>query len=379
MIKTIALDIETVDADGIGSFRWWLPGFRILSLALSWRDGFDVKSWFSTNPNEIKKALLRLEMTKAQLVVHNLAFEKGVFDTHYPAYKLNWYADTMRLAQLHDNGGDWRDLVFNNDVLDPEASPDLGVSLEAAASRVLGKDLHHHKAERDQFLKETHGIRSKQGGFIHLLPTDILERYNIADTTVTLELYEQLAPLLSDIWPKDWELYLSRVNLMNKAYRRGISIDILKLQEYILRIDAEIDAIEAQFLNFHSENVLIWSKLYSSLPTSFNVGSNLQLKQLFVGVLGQTGGHITEKGEKLIKEGVITRAEGLSEYPSFQSKHLSDWGASGEILKQRRKRMLVLSQALSTLWMAEQGRGRIHPEVRIAGTRTNRVSGGRDE
>jgi hypothetical protein len=379
MIKTIALDIETVDADGTASYRWWLPGFRILSLALSWRDGFDVKSWFSTDQNEIKKALLRLEMSKAQLVVHNLAFEKGVFDTHYSAYKLNWYADTMRLAQLHDNGGDWRDLVFNNDVLDPEASPDLGVSLEAAASRVLGKDLHHHKAERDQFLKETHGIRSKQGGFIHLLPAEILERYNVADTTVTLDLYEQLGTILDTIWQKDWDLYLSRVNLMNGAYRRGISIDILKLGEYILRLDAEIDAIEAQFVSFHSENVKKWSQLFNQPPEVFNVGSNLQLKQLFVGVLGQIGSHITEKGEKLIKEGVITRQEALSEYPSFQSKHLAAWGPSGEILAKRRKRMLVLSQAQSTLWMAEQGQGRIHPEVRIAGTRTNRVSGGRDE
>jgi len=379
MIKTIALDIETVDADGIASFRWWLPGFRILSLALSWRDGFDVKSWFSTNPNEIKKALLRLEMTKAQLVAHNLAFEKGVFDTHYPAYKLNWYADTMRLAQLHDNGGDWRDLVFNNDVLDPEASPDLGVSLEAAASRVLGKDLHHHKAERDQFLKETHGIRSKQGGFIHLLPVDILERYNVADTTVTLDLYEALGPILDGLWQKDWDLYVSRVNLMNGAYRRGISIDILKLGEYILRLDAEIDAIEAQFTQFHTTNIQIWGRSYQTSPEMFNVGSNLQLKQLFVGVLGQIGSHITEKGEKLIKEGVITRQAALSEYPSFQSKHLSDWGPSGEILAKRRKRLLVLSQAQSTLWMAEQGQGRIHPEVRVAGTRTNRVSGGRDE
>jgi len=379
MIKTIALDIETVDADGIASFRWWLPGFRILSLALSWRDGFDVKSWFSTNQNEIKKVLLRLEMTKARLVVHSLAFEKGVFDTHYPAYKLNWYADTMRLAQLHDNGGDWRDLVFNNDVLDPEASPDLGVSLEAAASRVLGKDLHHHKAERDQFLKETHGIRSKQGGFIHLLPVDILERYNVADTTVTLDLYEALGPILDGLWQKDWDLYVSRVNLMNGAYRRGISIDILKLGEYILRLDAEIDAIEAQFTQFHTTNIQIWGRLYQTSPEMFNVGSNLQLKQLFVGVLGQIGSHITEKGEKLIKEGVITRQAALSEYPSFQSKHLSNWGPSGEILKQRRKRMLVLSQAQSTLWMAEQGQGRIHPEVRVAGTRTNRVTGGRDE
>lgn len=376
MTKTIALDIETVDADGIASFRWWLPGFRILSLALSWRDGFDVKSWFSTDHNEIKKALLRLEMTKARLVVHNLAFEKGVFDTHYPAYKLNWHADTMRLAQLHDNGGDWRDLVFNNDVLDPDASPDLGVSLEAAASRVLGKDLHHHKAERDQFLKETHGIRSKQGGFIHLLPVGILERYNVADTTVTLDLYETLEPLLAEVWPKDWELYLSRVNLMNKAYYRGILIDILRLEEYISRVDAEIDAIETQFITFHAENIKKWSQLFDSDAESFNVGSNLQLKQLFVGVLGIVGGHITEKGEKLVKEGVITREQALTEYPSFQSKHLSDWGPSAEILLKRRKRMLVLSQAQSTLWMAEHGRGRIHCEIRVSGTRTNRVASG---
>jgi hypothetical protein len=243
----------------------------------------------------------------------------------------------------------------------------------------LGKDLHHHKAERDQFLKETHGIRSKQGGFIHLLPVDILERYNVADTTVTLDLYEALGPVLSDIWPRDWDLYFSRVNLMNKAYRRGILIDTSRLKAYIETVDQEIDAIESQFLQFHTTSIQDWARLYQTSPEMFNVGSNLQLKQLFVGVLGQIGSHITEKGEKLIKEGAIARQEALSEYPSFQSKHLKDWGATGEILMKRRKRMLVLSQAQSTLWMAEQGQGRIHPEVRVAGTRTNRVSGGRDE
>jgi DNA polymerase I-like protein with 3'-5' exonuclease and polymerase domains len=283
------------------------------------------------------------------------------------------------MAQLHDNGGDWRDLVFNNDVLDPEASPDLGCSLEAAASRVLGKDLHNHKAERDAFLKEHHGIRSKQGSFIHLLPSHILKSYNIADTVVTLELFEHLDLLLRGIWEKDWDLYYNRTDLMNKAYRKGININLPALYTVITKLEAEIALIEANYLEFMHLHIIKWAELYKTCAEEFNIGSNKQLKELYVGVLGMKAGHLTEKGQKAVKDKELTLDEALNEYPSFQSKHLGDWGESGKLLIQRRKRLLVLSQAISTFTMASMGNGRIHPEVRVAGTRTNRVSGGRDE
>lgn len=378
MLAPMVLDIETVNAEGKACYKWWCPGFRVLSLALAWRDGDTVRTWFTMDPTKISIAILRLSEQRRQLIVHNLAFEKGVLETLYPDCQFNWYADTMRMAQLHDNGGDWRDLVFNDDVLDEDASPDLGCSLEAAASRVLQRDLHHHKAERDAYLLSI-GVRTNQGGAIHLLPEPILQRYNITDTTVCLELFDELHKILDGVWQKDWTLYYTRTDLMNRAYREGISIDLPALADVIAKIDAEVSQIEAEFLIQHEENIKKWLQLYNPKVKTFNIGSNKQLKELFVGVLGLKAGHITEKGQKLIKDKAISVVEAHREFPSFQSKHLKDWGDAGKLLEKRRKRLLVLSQAMSTYWMAAEGEGRIHPEVRIAGTRTNRVSGGRDE
>jgi hypothetical protein len=377
-MNPIALDIETLGPDGKSSFRWWKPGFSIQSLALSWRNGFDIDSWFSMDPVTIEAALRRLAATGRPLIVHNLAFEKGVFETLYPDLQFNWFADTMRLGQLHDNGGDWRDQVFIGDILDEDESPDLGLSLEAVASRVLQRDLHDHKAERDDALRAM-GIRSKFGAHIHLLPGDILERYNIADTRITLEVFETLAPILDGIWQKDWPLYHNRTRLMNSAYRRGVKIDIDALERYVYEIDRDVDKIEAEFKSVHAENIRKWAEMTGENEFSFNVGSNKQLKELFCGVLGMSAKHLTDTGEKRVKEKEITFDEAAKQYPSFKSKHLATWGPTGEILIKRRKRLLVLSQALSTLWMAKDGGGRCHPEQRVAGTRTNRVSGGVNE
>lgn len=377
-MQPIALDIETLGPDRKSSFRWWMPGFSIQSLALSWREGLDIKSWFTADAATIDTAVKRLAATGRPLIVHNLAFEKGVFETLYPDLEFNWFADTMRMGQLHDNGGDWRDQVFIGDVLDEEDSPGLGLSLEAVASRVLQRDLHHHKDERDEYLRSL-GIRSRFGSHIYRLPADILERYNIADTKTTLEVYETLAPILDGVWQKDWPLYHNRTRLMNQAYRRGVKIDVEALERYVYEIDRDIDKIEAEFKSYHAENIKKWAEMTGNNEFEFNVGSNKQLKELFCDVLDMTACHMTATGEKRIKDKEITREEALKQYPSFQSKHLGGWGESGNILIKRRKRLLVLSQALNTLQMAKDGQGRCHPEQKVAGTRTNRVAGGLNE
>ena len=377
MLSPLALDIETVNSEGAADFRYWKPGFRILSIALSWRQ-LDVHSWFSADPAEIDRAIRRLAATGRPLIVHNLAFEMGVFETLYPDLKFNWYADTMRLGQLHDNGGDWRDQVFVGDELDEDASPDLGLSLEAVASRVLQRDLHSHKSERDEVLRAM-GIRSRFGSHIHLLPRDVLERYNKLDTTVTLEIFEHLASVLDGIWQKDWQLYEYRAKLMTGAYRRGVSIDMSALEQYIGTLDRNVDAIEAEFKGKNAFAILKWAELTGNSANEFNPGSNKQLKELFCQVLGIRGKHMTKSGEERVKKKEITQDEAFEQYPSFQSKHLGDWGEAGLILVKRRKALLVLSQALNTLAMAKLGGGRVHPEQRVSGTRTNRVAGGEGE
>lgn len=375
----VSLDIETINAEGKADYRWWLPGFKILSIAFSWRGSAgEMKSQFTADPEIIDNWIRGVAKAQTAFVVHNLAFEKGVFETLYPELKFNWHCDTMRLAQLKDNGGDWRDQVFVEDVLDV-SSPDLGLGLEAAASRFLHKDLHAHKDERDRYLKTHHKIRSKQGAHIHLLPEELLERYNIADTVITLELYEALAPELDGIWQKDWDFYSTRTHLMNQAQRRGILIVSNALNDYIDQLLDEIDQIEKTFLQFYDDSIKSWSNKMKKETSDFNIGSNKHLKELFCDILGMTGAHLTTKGESVVKKSEMIREQALKSYPSFQSKHLSDWGEGGKILELRRKRLLVLSQALSTRHLALKTGGRVHPEIRVAGTRTNRVAGGSSE
>ncbi len=371
----MAIDLETVNGEGKSDYRWWKPGFTIQSMALSWVQEGEITSWFSCVPREIAEGIKRLHTKQTKLIVQNLAFEKGVLDTLYPEYPLNWYSDTMRLAQLWDNGGDWRDQKFNGDELDEDNSPLLGIGLEAIASRLLQKDFHKHKNSRDEYLRSI-GIKNNFGGHIHLLPPDILKEYNIADTIVTLEIFQALAAKLHTVWQNDWPLYYNRVHNMNKAYRRGIHIDREALWAVILDIDREISTIDADFAIKYEAALHQWGALTNKDPKNFNISSTKQLAELFITCMGLRAAHTTPKGEDLIKKKELTFEEACLKYPSFASKHLSDYGDPGMHLRMRKKRLLVLSQALNTYELSNNTDFRAHPEIKVSGTRTNRVSGG---
>lgn len=265
-----------------------------------------------------------------------------------------------------------------------------GLSLEACAMRFLPESAHGHKKVAHSYLQEHHGIKKAHGQYLHLLPPDILEAYNIADTNITMALYQELTERLRGFdWRKDWQLYTLRIEHMNKAYNRGIKIDRERLYQYILDIESEIAAMESLFMDqFRSEidavrdmkllEAVEWANdpelkkdkariaRFERLATGaederwygFNIGSNLQLEMLFCGVLKMVPKFLTPKGK-----------------PSFKSTHLSQWGEGGKILLKRKKRMLVLQQAVN-VYLSSEYDGRTHPQVRAAGTRTGRVAGG---
>jgi hypothetical protein len=92
----------------------------------------------------------------------------------------------------------------------------------------------------------------------------------------------------------------------------------------------------------------------------FKLGSSKQLCMLFIDVMGMTHRFETPKGS-----------------PSFKASHLNQWKEGGQILFKRKKRLLVLQQCANT-YLASLHSGRVHPFIRVSGTRSNRVSGGRD-
>ena len=403
----VAIDYETCDDRG-ASFEFFRSDFRVFSLSCAWRDDHgELKQWFSKDPERIRHKLVDLALHKHQIVAHNLPFEYGVTKHCYPKIDLNWCADTMRLSQIWDCGGD----EFNppmlsaaeeleaelNDLTEEQIRKlqykGIGLSLEACARRILDNPVNHdHKNEAHSWLEEHHGIKSKHGQYLHLLPDDILERYNNLDTEVTLLLYEQLIQNLSNHnieWQRDHELYFMRMGLISSAYERGIKVDLESLFGYIKQVDQEITDIENKFLyecrhalrdvqELRLNKMLDWccdpelkkdksrigrlEKLFAGKFDEdwkhFNVGSNKQLEMLFCDVLKINPKFRTPKGS-----------------PSFKASHLNQWGEAGKILFTRKKRLLVLQQAMNT-YLASLRDGRVHCQIKVAGTRTNRVSGG---
>lgn len=391
-----AIDIET-SCKGKAEFRYWREGFKIDSLAVTWRgeDGA-LQSWFAADPTQIDRMIRRLAETQKPLVVHNLAFEMGVFMRLYPDLTFNWVGDTMRLAQLRDNGGDWRDtLKTADDLMDellgegdednkPKWKQKTGLGLEAVAGRFLPEVNHGHKQEAHKWLEENHGVKTKHGQHLHLLPYEKLRQYNIADTETTLLLFEVLDAELKSLefdWSQDWILYTTRCRLMQQAYIKGLKIDREALKDAIYKTDAEIKAILADFFAATKDSRILWAranpgklKRSPKQPDDFNIGSGVQLKQLFQGVLRLSTGKLTKTGQEKVDKKQLSAEQAAIQYPSFASKHLKLLGPLGEILYKRRKRLLVLQQMLAC-YMGSEEDGRLHAEVRVAGTRTNRVTG----
>lgn len=403
----VAIDFETLDSRG-ASFEYFRRDFRVFSMSCCWRSPEGALTyWFSTDPLKISQKLVALSQTQDRIVVQNLGFERGVMRACYPNIQLNWHADTMRLTQLRDGGGDEygeptltleqeisRELgELDEEDLKKKWKKSMGNGLEAASARFLPEASHEHKKPAHDWLKENHGIEKSHGQYLHLLPLDLLEAYNNADTRNTLMLYESHVAFFEEIkydWSRDWMLYSNRARLMSGAYYDGICIDQPALMKVILDLEAEIGAMEAEFLaavephlkalrhlrllNYIQKNVGtkktekgrlkhiegIKAGKYDDKWKDFKMGSTQQLAQLFVEVLGMKYKFTTPKGA-----------------PSFKTTHLGQWGEYGLILQKRKKRLLVLQQAANT-YISAMHDGKTHPSVKVAGTRTGRTAGGRD-
>ena len=404
----VHIDYETCDSHG-ASFEYFRKDFKVFSLSCAWRDvDGTIKQWFSTNQLRIKQKLLTLNRNQDQIVAHNLPYERGVTEAVYPGLSLNWHADTMRLAQLRDGGGDEfaapvltldQTLALElEEITEKEINKEhykkIGLSLEACSARFLDSDMHNHKQPAHDWLKNTYKIKSKLGQYLHLLPYKMLEDYNNADTMATLLLYEDCIQFFKKHnfdWQRDNTLYMHRAEVMPKAYFQGINVNQSKLLEYIKDIEIEIKDVETKFFtDFAKELDLVRRYRYKKFVQShvydpdlksekararrwasivdgkhdaswkhFNVGSSNQLSVLFEDILGMSPKFLTKKGS-----------------PSFKSTHIHQWGDGGLILLKRKKRLLVLQQAVNT-YIGSLYDSKIHCSIKVSGTRTNRVAGGR--
>jgi len=397
----VCIDYETVellpDGSTAASPDFWRPNFRVLSCAFSWYNDLEqIQTLYTVGEDDTGAIIRDLHARNVKIIVHNLGFEEGVTTCRYNL-SLNWYADTMRLAQVYDGGGrddqfDW--IIDDSQILEPGDKPTYkryplsGLGLVKCARRILG-DTEDHKAEAHGWIyANVPGVTKKAGEHLDKLPADILERYTVADVITTLRLYDFCTSQFG-IWEYDWTfdhgLYISTTHWVVDAKIRGIAVERDSLRTYIGQVEKEVLDISQQFCDKFAAEIRIIerrraaafifepktkrgrrnrykkylakdAKVHKLL--SFNTGSNKQLAELLVDIIGIVPKFFTDKGS-----------------PSFKSAMLGQWGDGGIMLKARRKRMLVLKQSTS-LYHLSIDDGRWHLGLRVAATGTGRLAGG---
>lgn len=401
----VAVDFETALLSGAPSVNYYRGDFRVISSAFAWRgaDG-ELKSLFLEGEEETATFLQRIKDSGAAVVVHNFQFEYGVSAYRFPFFAECITHDTMRLAQVADNGGKAAaykpQVVTFDDMLDAlegngeKAYHNTGLGLVACASRWLPDEWKDHKAPYHAWLREHAGAkRGKEGFHLTALPSDMLEAYNVADAKVTLLLYERFAAEFAGLGyspDMDHELYKSTARMVAKAKGSGARVDVAALKAYEAQVQAEIDAVERRFREHFAPQIerieaakhrtyvdgvktaKAKERRQAEAPEPFNIGSNKQLKALFVDTLGIQPKFWTKPPKENPDK---PRTKEFIPSPSFKSAHLSTYGEGGEMLRLRRKRLLVLQQTRALLKLAEYD-SRWHPDIRACGTATGRMAGG---
>ena len=384
--KLICLDFETALVDGTPSVDFYRPDFRVISCALSWRDqNNNLKSLYYDSEDSIRQTLERLEKNNTGIVCHNLAFEYGVMKCVFPEINLNWHADTMRLAQAADNGGK-KASSYNDQSIEDEliGGSDYGLGLTKCTQRWLPSTFHNHKEPYYSYIREQGIKRGKEGNSLNLLPPNMLEKYNVADTEVTLLLYEKLVEYFSSQnydWAFDHQLYVNAAKLISDSRIEGVIVDRDKLKDSIKTITDQVSDIEKDFfMTFENQireielekieleiskrstlhgksNILEKIKKDPSL-VKFNLSSGKDKETLFVTKLGMSSKFETTTGK-----------------PSFSKHFLKQWGKGGELLLKRGTLSQLKSQCDALLEKSEYD-GKWHIDLMAAGTTTGRFKGG---
>lgn len=395
--EIVCADFETVELlpDGTtrASAEFYRDNFRVASCAFTVRDGVGYRSWFVKGEEAVREELKKLG--DRPVIVHNLAFEQGVTRCRFPDIKLNWYADTMRLGQLVDGGGDENSYeILLIEAEDDDSDDDVkkistsGFGLVKMAKRILNRPDHKEEAYAWIRANVPECKKGKEGSYLDRLPDGLMETYNVGDTETTYALYEHITTFFLERdfdWQFDHALYMSSVYHVVSNKIRGVKVDREKLRAYAETVVAEIDEIGRQFETQFADAIKVverqrlleeirgrktlkgrkkYLKRVKTDPEkwsediAFNVGSNKQLEALFVGVLKIQPKFFTDKGS-----------------PGFKSSFLSQWGSGGLLLGNRRKRMLVLKQACNLLKLSEYD-GRWHCDLRLVATKSGRGAGG---
>lgn len=404
-LKLVAFDYETATIGEDGSFAASTEAhrhdFRVTSAAFAWKEGSSICTKFTVGEEKTAEAIEQFIRDGFSFIVHNLQFEMMVTNCRFPSLsdRIQWHADTMRLVQNFDNGADEfvidmpsgdadLDLLSTDEGSKPRKATYIGgLGLAKATRRLLG-DSTNHKDEAYSWLRDNGVKKGQEGANLHLLPHDILERYNVADAVNTLRLYEYITYRFrgqSFDWTFDHRLFFYTVHKVVESKIRGVRVDVKKAKEYASKVTQEIEEIGDNFRKRFEKEIatLERARLLDQVrkrstfrgrrkflhrfkigsksaikAVRFNPFSGTQLAALFVDQLG-----------------IVPKFLTATNKPSFRSVVLGQYGEGGLMLQKRRKRLLVLKQTESLITLCEYD-SRFHIDIKACGTSTGRMAGG---
>jgi hypothetical protein len=384
--EVLALDYETCLLSGEPSVEAYRDDFRVKSCAFAWRqESGEIKTKVTWGESETLKMLERIQSQGIQVVVHNLSFEMAVTKCRFPGIDPMKWTCTMRLTQMADNGGGekWQqkqDVGYLASVIEGFA-PQNGFSLEAAASRFLGRQYYKHKQPYHDKIVGRGGKKKD----LHLLTMEELTEYNALDAIVTLELYAKLSEHLVSLKvnpERDHILYRYRCHLTTDARIQGVKVNMAKVDECISVKKQELENIEKNFrIAFKAQIEELEAEMSEEYinkcrtekgrqnrrnelleaPIQFNLNSTKQKRRLFVDKLGLDPKFFTDKGEV-----------------TMGAKLLWQFGEAGSYLEKLGSTRISLQQTESLKELAERD-GRYHIDIKVVGARSGRLSGGQQE
>jgi len=347
---------------------------EIYGLGIAWGKEYHTESKYYVG-EEISQVINVISNHKLKLAAHNVLFDWCNLYYHFEK-PLNFVADSGVVSQCLNNS-----YAINSFGLKQTTEREFNVITQDVKLK--------------EYLKLNHKIApSKYGSFIHLCPTEMIEKYCRYDALYCWRLiHETKHKIKSDI-SQYMALYINEVKMTIEQFIEGILVDREGLKKSQEELQKEIDEIQDKFLNEprlkdHIYNVQVdkFNEAQAKLKTKkldfnewsskednqFNIDSSAQLKRLF----DAQKLHWNEDKKKFQYPYVNTFPQSRvlnPDSPKLGAKYLHAYGVGGEILSNRGEK-ITLTQHIQRALEESSLTGRIHPHLNLLGTASGRISG----
>lgn len=344
----IAIDFET------NGLKWWETTFQVTHLGVC-DDDNNVSVY---EHQEITEALLAIIEKHDTILVYNAGFElpiiKNLVPEKYEEYK-NKLIDVMRLRQYYG--------------IDNEHA---SFGLKDASLKILKAE--PYETPLKQWCKERKYKENEFRKYLTEMPNEMVVQYVADDAIATIRLYKYFVNVYEK-WGYDWAIdhsqYINLVHLVSEATRRGILVNRDSVLKYQQELAQKINENNELFRSINKEGIeYVENILYlqevakrktdkgkQKVPKQvFNCNSDAQLAMLMVDYYKSTVRYYTPTGRPSFSADKINQFE--QAYPLAQNGKLA-----------------IVENACKRLYELTEYDNQYHPQLKLVGTITGRLSG----